>query len=307
MVDRSFFLDRTLTVAEASSRVMQALEHAGVENAGVEARQLLVEAAGLQREDIILRPQMILGKLQQQSVLEWLERRAGGEPLSRIRGWQEFYGRRFALSAATLEPRADSETLIDAAFELTNMHRGHHAPLRILDVGTGTGCLALTLLAEWPNATATAVDICANTLHAARDNAVALGLDNRMTWLQSNYLENVEETFDLVISNPPYIKRDEIQALQVEVLQHDPYVALDGGKDGLAAYRIIATSLLNVIPKGFVILEIACNDATRVIDAMQTCINDSRVKVAGVWQDLSGCERSIALRNCLEGYRTLTA
>lgn len=296
MVDRSFFLDRTLTVAEASGRVMQALERAGVANAGVEARQLLVEAAGLQREDIILRPQMILGKLQQLSVLEWLERRAGGEPLSRIRGWQEFYGRRFDLSAATLEPRADSETLIDAAFELTNMNQGHHGPVRILDVGTGTGCLALTLLAEWPNATATAVDICASALHAARDNAVALGLDKRVTWLQSNYLENVEGTFDLVISNPPYIKRDEIQTLQVEVLQHDPYIALDGGKDGLAAYRVLAANLLNVVPKGYIILEIACNDATRVIDAMQSCINDTRVKVAGVWQDLSGCERSIAFQ-----------
>jgi len=301
MIDRSFFLDRAPTLADASMRLAQEFENAGIENAQLEARQLLSESTGLEREQLILNPCMVLEKKQSVRVLEWLERRIRGEPIARIRGWQEFYGRRFTLSPATLEPRADTETLIGAALQLMNRKDACDAPFRVLDVGTGTGCLALTLLAEWPHATATAVDICSEALNTARRNAINLGVDKRLTLLKSNYLESVEGVFDLLISNPPYIKSGDIDTLQNEVLHYDPVLALDGGCDGLQPYRLLAQRVLNSVVNGFVIVEIACNDAERVIAAMSAKGHNAEIKVANVWKDLSGCERCVAFQIISQG------
>ena len=295
MANFQFSQDRGINLADAVTQILCDLTGAGIANAPSEARQLLVDAANLEREDLVLNPHMLLNGKQQRRVTSWLRRRIAGEPLARIRGWQEFYGRRFTVSSATLEPRADSETLIDAALQLLNAQHAPTHPWRFIDVGTGTGCLALTLLAELPNATAVGVDICAQALATAQQNAIALNVADRITWLRSNYLGQVGDTFDLLISNPPYVRNTDIATLQVEVKDHDPHLALAGGADGLDAYRHIAADLPRVIPNGFAVIEFACNDAARVIETLTTGENSHQLKVSSVLHDLAGCERCVAL------------
>ncbi len=295
MADRAVLTDPGMTLDGALAYIVHELNEAGITNAAHEARQLLIDATTLLREDLISQPQMVLEQHQRSCVADWLKRRVSGEPLARIRGWQDFYGRRFYLSPATLEPRPDSETLIDAALQIMNKKQAPTYPWRVLDIGTGTGCLALTLLAEFPNATAVAVDISSDALEAAQQNATSLNVSKRATYLQSNYLEKVDGTFDVLISNPPYIKSKDISTLQVEVLQHDPHIALNGGVDGLDAYRCIGHGLQRVIPQGLVIVETACNDAARVIKALSSSQDPEQLNITGVWQDFAGCERCVAL------------
>jgi len=283
------------SLSQVCAKVGKDLERAGISNAVDEARRLISEAAGIAREDFILSPNRELGGAQLEAVSQWLQRRRSGEPLGRIRGWQEFYGRKFMLSEATLEPRADTEILIEVALELIDVRQGRSHPWHLVDVGTGTGCLAITLLAELPHATAVGTDISAQAIDTARANAEAHGVGDRARWQMANFLEGVAGPFNLLISNPPYIKYNEIAGLSVEVRDHDPAVALNGGQDGLDAYRAIAAMSLGRLSKGLMILETACSDEARVLDTVHesTCAED--LHCLGVWRDLNGCGRCVAL------------
>ena len=295
MIKNTMPLKLCLKISDIITHFTSELTKAGIANAHNETRQMIVDAIAIRREDFILNPQMILTRSQIIRLESWLKRRLSGEPLARIRGGQEFYGRKFMLSSATLEPRPDSETLIDAALQVIDTQRGPANSWRILDVGTGTGCLVLTLLAERCNTTAIGVDICNQALVIAQQNATSLGIEDRVTWLQSNYLDQVTGEFDLLISNPPYIKSADICSLQTEVVGHDPHLALEGGLDGLDAYRYVKTDLFRVLPKGFAIFETACNDCNRVISILNAGTNHNWLSVLGTRQDLAGCERCIIL------------
>ena len=189
-----------------------------------------------------------------------LARRAAREPLAYVVGWQEFWSLRFAVSPATLIPRADSETLIEAA--LAARPAGVR---RILDLGTGTGCLLLAALSEYPEAFGVGVDRCPGAAALAARNAAALGLADRAAILCGHWADALDARFDLVLSNPPYVARAEIATLMPEVARFEPATALDGGADGLDAYRRILADLPRLLqPGGAAILELGAGQRAAV-------------------------------------------
>lgn len=186
---------------------------------------------------------------------EAVDRRLAGEPFWRILGEREFWGLPFRLSPATLEPRPDSETLVAAALDRLGARR--QDPLRILDLGTGTGCLLVTLLSECPAATGIGIDLSGEACETARTNAALNGVAGRALFREGSWTEGLDGRFDLIVSNPPYIPSADIAALDAVVRDHDPRLALDGGRDGLDPYRIFAGTLRERLADGgHVLLEI---------------------------------------------------
>ena len=194
-------------------------------------------------------------------------RRLAGEPVWRILGEREFWGLTFRLSPDTLEPRPDSETLIEAALAALGPRRDDN--LAILDLGTGTGCLLVALLHECRQAYGVGVDICEAACETARGNAAANGVDERARFQQGDWLAGLSRRFDLVVSNPPYIASTDIAGLDIGVRDYDPPRALDGGRDGLDAYRILAAGLGGVLAReGLVVLEIGAGQEADVVVLM---------------------------------------
>ncbi|MGL4405705.1 MAG: peptide chain release factor N(5)-glutamine methyltransferase [Notoacmeibacter sp.] len=228
-------VDLPQTLDAAVRFVAAKLAKAGIEPAFTEAR-LIFELIGYDRMALLKAPDEKLGVEQSSIVLSALEKRLAGMPVARMRGWSVFDGRRFALSPETLEPRDDTLTLVDAVTGLVQRKPN----CRILDIGTGTGIIALTLLARAPEAEALATDISERALETALINAKSLNLNTRFSAQKANMFEGVEGKFDLIVSNPPYISSQDILALEREVTEHDPVAALDGGADGLDFYWNIA-------------------------------------------------------------------
>lgn len=215
----------------------QKLAESGIADAALDSRLLVEHFTGTGRSDAIARPEMMVESRAVAEVEKALERRRGGEPVHRILGFREFYGLRLALSPETLEPRPDTEALVDAVLPFLREVKGE---CRVLDLGTGTGAIALALLANVPGATATGVDISDDALATATRNAAGLGLSSRFTAKKSDWFTQISGRYRVIASNPPYIRSQEIAALQKEVRLFDPLRALDGGEDGLRPYRIIA-------------------------------------------------------------------
>jgi release factor glutamine methyltransferase len=240
------------------------LQEAGIADAGNDARRLLAWALRLSGAQVLSQPERLVGPDEAECFRRAIARRCAREPVSRILGARDFYGRSFAISPATLDPRPDSETLIETALELAGREGWLTRPLRILDVGTGSGCLLLTLLCELPNAKGLGTDISAGVLEVARRNARALGVAHRVQWLERDLLEGVEGHFDILVSNPPYVRTDDIARLDPEVRCFDPWAALDGGEDGLRYFRRFGAGIRNVIPDGWAILEVGHEQAEAV-------------------------------------------
>ena len=287
--------DVPATLGEAARAAQRALADAGIDDAGRDARLLVAAACGCATADIIAYPERSLSDETRVRLAAMLARRSKHEPVSRILGEREFYGRRFGLSAATLDPRADSETLIETALAIVDQERWRDTPLRILDIGTGTGSLLLTLLAELPHATGIGTDISRDALATASANAERLGLSDRATFEEHDVLDAVDGRFDIVISNPPYIETGEIDALSPEVREFDPYAALDGGVDGLDIYRKIAAGLDTVLG-GWVILEVGAGRADAVAYLFQQAFVKTRKAELRRDRDLEGHIRCVALR-----------
>lgn len=215
-------------------------------------------------------------------------RRLAGEPLWRVIGEREFWGLPFRLSPDTLEPRPDSETLIEAALETLGPRR--HDPLAILDLGTGTGCLLIAMLHECPAARGVGIDLSTGACETARANASANGLAERAEIRQGAWTHGLEGRFDLILSNPPYIPSGEIAGLSREVRDHDPLLALDGGPDGLGPYRIFAQTLPDhLAPGGTVVLEIGAGQEDDVIAIMR----EGGFVWQGTRRDLGGHPRAL--------------
>lgn len=262
------------------------LTKAGIDNAPLDARVLLAHILQLDRVQLISQADRVLTKNETQQFEALIARRAQREPVSRILGAREFWGLSFTLNEATLVPRPDSETLIEAA--LKEVKRS--APLRILDLGAGSGCLLLALLHELPNASGVGIDAAPRAVEQATHNAKHLGLTGRATFRTGNWLEGIDEHFDLIISNPPYIAQVEISLLMPEVRNFDPMLALDGGGDGLAAYRLLIPQLRSFLkPYGVAVFEIGEGQALSV------CALFSVAGFRKVFsrQDLTGIERCI--------------
>ena len=222
----------------------------------------------------------------------FVERRLEGEPVSRIIGIREFYGRSFRIDASTLDPRPDTETLIEAALGFED----RETPLSILDLGTGSGCILVTLLAELPQASGVGVDVALGALELARANAEILGVGDRAAFLASDWLEAVEGSFDLVVANPPYLSAADMAALSPEVRDHDPAPALDGGPDGLSAYRRIVRGLRKALrPGGFALFEIGPDQARAVARLLADAGLDGG-ESQHLWRDLAGRPRVVGAR-----------
>lgn len=235
-----------------------ALASAGIDNVRFEARLLLARAAGLSIEQLVARgggpaPAAVVTALR-----ELTARRVRREPMAYILGEREFWGLTFKVSPAVLVPRSDSETLIETALELVP---DRARPLRLLDLGVGSGCLLLTLLREYPEATGVGMDASEAALAMARENADSLGVAARARltlgdWRQPDWIERLGGPFDLLVSNPPYIESRTIDGLMPEVARHEPRLALDGGTDGLDAYRLIAAAAPRlIVPGGWLLAE----------------------------------------------------
>ena len=256
------------TRGEALQALRAALAEAGIENPALDAQLLVAAAASLRREDLVREPDMAL----EENVLTRLRalaarRIAVREPVSRILGRREFWGLRLALTPDVLDPRPDTETLVEAALAAVASRRGEE--LRIVDLGAGSGAILCALLSEMPNATGVAVEVSPKAAVVARDNLAAQGLATRSSVVVGHWDDALAGRFDLVVSNPPYIARGEIDRLSPEVRGHDPLLALDGGADGLDAYRAIAGSLGRLLtPQGAFFLEIGATQGEAVLDIL---------------------------------------
>lgn len=216
------------------------LAEARIDDARLDARLIVEHFSGTTQADAIGKPEMPVGQEAVSAIQQAIARRIAGEPVHRILGFREFYGLRLNLSPETLEPRPDTETLVDAVLPFLRRLAAREAKCRVLDLGTGTGAIALALLAEVPEATAVGVDISADALATAARNARDNGLSARFEAIQSDWFEKISGSFHVIVSNPPYIPTQELETLQSEVREFDPARALDGGPDGLGAYRTIA-------------------------------------------------------------------
>jgi release factor glutamine methyltransferase len=230
------------------------LTAAGVDSAALDAVLLLCAATGERREAVMAYPERIVAVEAADTYRALIDRRAAREPVSRILGRREFWGLDFTVAEPVLDPRPDTETLVRAALDWLE---GRGAA-RIVDLGTGSGCILLALLHERPGDTGLGIDASQAALGIARANAGALGLSGRATFAIGDWMSGLPDAAaDLIVANPPYIPRDDIAGLEPEVREHDPIGALDGGPDGLDAYRIIAADLARVLaPDGAVFLEI---------------------------------------------------
>ena len=265
------------------------LKQAGIESASLDARVLVQAACRASDIEMIREPGVMLTADQEELLAEYEERRLAHEPVSRILGRREFWGLDFEVTAATLDPRPDSETLVETALDLIR----DVANPRILDIGTGTGCLLIALLHERKDASGVGVDLSAAALEVARRNAERLGVASRAVLVEGAWCGGLQEAFDLVISNPPYIERDVIAGLEPEVRLHDPVLALDGGPDGLDAYRALADEIPRVLaPGGVAIVELGAGQAGQVEALFETAGFADIV----TRKDLSGVERALVAR-----------
>ena len=271
----------------------QALAAAGIASAKTDARCLLGMALG--RDDAIL-PHEDIAPMDQacdNRLAAMVARRLEGEPISRIRGWREFWSLRFAVSPATLDPRPDSETLIEAAVGWASRNAVKDRPLRLLDLGTGSGCLLLALLSELPKAQGIGIDINPDALATARRNAASLGLGDRAAFAEHSFTDDLGAlgNFDVILSNPPYIPTGEIDGLAVDVKSFDPALALDGGADGMACWKRLLPRLAAVLAvNGMAFVEIGRGQENAVIAAagkVNLQCSDSHCDLAGITRGLA--------------------
>lgn len=255
-----------MTRGQALILATQRLQQAGIDAPEREARLLLSYALRCEALELIIRPKVELSADEENIFTNWLSRRAQREPLARIHGIREFWGLPFGMNEATLEPRPDTETLVEAVLK----HMPHKdAPIRILDIGTGTGCVLLALLSEYEQAAGIGSDKSARALQAAQQNALQLGLKARATFVETTWCQGIEGPFDVVVSNPPYIATNELEHLQPEVKRHDPLLALDGGVDGLDAYPAITLQAKHILKKGGLLaFEVGHTQAKAVSDIL---------------------------------------
>ncbi len=268
-------------------RAVRAMRAAGIPDAPMDARLLLCHASGLSREDLLRDPTQPVVASAAGDFETLVERRLRREPVSHLLCRREFWGLEFEVSAAVLDPRPDSETLIEAALE---MLPERDAPINILDLGTGSGCLLLALMSEFPSARGLGVDISPAALSVARANAQALGMADRASFRHADWGREIDAKFDLVVANPPYIAAPEIAYLAPEIRRHEPRLALDGGPDGLRAYREIANIINDLLaPNGLFVVECGARQAADV----RALLEHANLRIRGIRADLGGLPRAL--------------
>jgi release factor glutamine methyltransferase len=281
-----------LTIEAARRDLARRFREAGIDSPELDARLIVGAALGLDLTALVAQSQAMLPRDAAARIAAFAERRLGGEPMARILGEKEFWGLRFALSPATLVPRPDTETVVAAALDFAR-GRDPLKGLRIVDIGTGSGAILLALLTELSHASGIGTDIARGALMTAKQNAEALGLRDRAEFVLSDYFSAVSGTFDVIVSNPPYIRTADIESLSREVRGHEPYGALDGGADGLGAYRTLcAQAPAHLAPGGALIVEVGHDQADAVADLMEAAglnvVKSFRCDLAGIPRAVEG-------------------
>jgi release factor glutamine methyltransferase len=263
---------------------------AGLDEPRRRGRRLIAAALGLSAGEVFARPERLVSAEEHGRVAAIARRVLAHEPLSRVLGRREFWGLDFALSPDTLDPRPDSETVVEAVLaRLTDRAQAY----RFLDLGTGSGCLLLALLSEYPAASGVGIDIAFGAMRTARDNAERFGLRRRARFVVGDWGAALGGAFDVVVANPPYIATADLARLPPEVKDHDPSLALDGGADGLAAYRAISPQLPRlIVPGGLFAGEIGAGQgaaAAQIVAAVGLAIE-------GITPDVAGIPRALIAR-----------
>jgi release factor glutamine methyltransferase len=279
------------TIETARRALTAQLKRAGVESADLDARILVGSVFDLDLTGLIATAARILTDVEAERLEGFARRRIAGEPAARIVDLKEFWGLPLRLSPATLVPRPDTETVVEAALEILRTESKCDSSLRIADLGTGSGAILLALLSELPAAFGVGTDISVLALLTARDNARQLGFAARTAFVACDYAAALAGPFDLMVSNPPYIRSAHIASLDAEVRDHDPHRALDGGIDGLDAYRLIAPQAARLLALGgTLIMEVGHDQSTDV----QGLLTAAGLAPAGPPKsDLAGIHRAV--------------
>lgn len=275
-------------LGETMRRAKRRLADAGIDSAEIDARLIVEHVTGTTRLDLIARPDQLVAGPHVEAIEAALARRAAREPVHRILGTREFYGLPMRISDGTLEPRPDTEVLVDAVLAVAG-----EGPLRILDLGTGTGAILIALLAELPQASGVAVDISDEALETAAANADLNGVAERFRTVKSDWFADVAGEFDLIVSNPPYIATTHIADLDMDVRGFDPQRALDGGADGLDCYRAIVSGAgAHLAGKGWIGVEIGHDQK----DKVTAIFEDAGFDRHEARKDLGGNDRVLIFR-----------
>lgn len=282
-------LHQGINAKQALAVATQRLKHAGVSQPHLDARLLLQYALSISHEVLVAEPDRLLDEAEQEQYDALVARRAKREPLAYITGSREFWGMEFYVTPYTLDPRPDSETLIEAALEHIS---DKNAPLGVLDLGTGSGCLLLALLSELPAAKGLGIDKSKGAVQVARRNVDKLCLSERAAIRKGNWAEGLNMQFDVVLSNPPYIAKNLLQELMPEVAHYEPHMALTDEADGLQCYRDIAVQLNSVLTDdGFAVIELGQGQ----VEAVALLFKDCGFTVVEIRNDLQGIARCLVL------------
>lgn len=267
------------------------LEQAGLPDAALDARFLLEEVCGTNLQTLLVFPEKKVIEEEVNQYRAFIQRRKDREPTAMILGEWDFMGLTFRLNKSTLIPEQDTEVLVETALEELKRRGLGEAPLRILDLCTGSGCILLSLLHELRNAGGLGTDLSEEALEAARENAVRLGLQERAAFRQGDLWEPVgDERFDLIVSNPPYVPTEVIPTLEPEVRCGEPYAALDGGEDGLVFYRrIMREAAGHLKPSGIIIVESGFDEAPQIAALMQ----EQKLRGIRTVKDYGGLDRVV--------------
>jgi len=286
------FAGQTIESARRSLTIQ--FESAAIESASLDARILTGHALGLDLTGLVSAAQRQLTPDETARLDGYARRRLAGEPVARIVGEKEFWGLPLQLSSETLVPRPDTETVVELALELLRAGGVDKRPLRIADLGTGSGAILLALLSELPNAQGTGTDISDQALQTAAANAARTGLADRATFIACDYAAGLSGLFDLIVSNPPYIRAADIAELAVEVRDHDPRRALDGGPDGLDAYRALIPQAAALLAPGAALIVEAGEGQSGPINTLMT--SAGLVPTGAPKADLGGIPRAVSGR-----------
>lgn len=265
----------------------------GIDTAALDARLLVTAAAGLDPSRAVLEPDLVIGAGAAAAATGFIERRLGGEPVGRILGRREFWGLELTLSRETLEPRPDTERLVEAVLDWCDRTGGRQRAFRFADIGTGSGAIAIALLSELPQALALAVDIAPGALATARGNAYRCGVGERFLAAQADLAAAIAPGCDFLVSNPPYISTQDAAGLSTEVARHDPALALFAGPDGLDAYAAMLPEGRRVLGRfAPFFMEIGAAQSA----AVSRLARDAGFEDIEVFQDLGGRDRVLQVR-----------
>jgi release factor glutamine methyltransferase len=280
---------------DAARRMLTArFRTSGIDSAELDARILVGAALRLDLTGLIAAANRLVTANEADRLEEFARRRLAGEPVARLLGLKEFWGLPLKLSAATLVPRPDTETVVELALEMLSARPDPDRRLRLADIGTGSGAILLALLSELPDAYGAGTDISALALRTARANATCLGLGRRAGFVACDYAAALSGPFDLIVSNPPYVRSADIAGLATEVRDHDPRSALDGGSDGLDAYRALIPQAARLLaPSGALVVEVGQGQSGDIEELM---INAGLIRERPASTDLAGIRRAVAGR-----------